>query len=164
VFRPALFVLLACVLCWQAQAAGKPASDDSGKPAAQKQDDAITYNYAVLRLLNKVTARTETMEVPVGTVARFGNLEIVVLSCAASPPDQHPDDAVLMDVRELRPGESPRRVFVGWMFSASPSISSIEHPVYDITVIKCHQQSLEEGDETSDEEDKPSAKPAKPKP
>jgi hypothetical protein len=108
-----------------------------------------TYNSAVLRVLNKVTAQTETLTVPVGTVGRFGNLEIVVLSCAASPPDQQPNDAVLMDVRVTQPGEAPQRIFVGWMFSASPSVSSLQHPVYDVTVVKCEQQDLEDDAEKS---------------
>jgi len=28
-------------------------------------------------------------------------------------------------------------VFSGWMFSSSPAISALEHPVYDITLLAC---------------------------
>jgi hypothetical protein len=28
-------------------------------------------------------------------------------------------------------------VFSGWMFSSSPAVSAMEHPVYDITLLSC---------------------------
>jgi hypothetical protein len=28
-------------------------------------------------------------------------------------------------------------VFTGWMFASSPSVSAMEHPVYDVWVIDC---------------------------
>ena len=31
----------------------------------------------------------------------------------------------------------PREVFAGWMFSSSPAVSAMEHPVYDITLLSC---------------------------
>jgi hypothetical protein len=30
-----------------------------------------------------------------------------------------------------------KRIFYGWMFSSSPSVSSLEHPIYDITALNC---------------------------
>ncbi|MGB2533926.1 MAG: DUF2155 domain-containing protein [Candidatus Puniceispirillum sp.] len=32
---------------------------------------------------------------------------------------------------------APKPVFAGWMFSSSPAVSAMEHPVYDITLLKC---------------------------
>ena len=28
-------------------------------------------------------------------------------------------------------------VFSGWMFASSPAVSSLEHPVYDVTLLAC---------------------------
>ncbi len=106
-------------------------------PAKKKAEPEIPYNYVALRALNKVTAHAETLEGPVGGSLHFGNLEIVPLACWSAPADERPENAVLLDVREMKPDETPQRIFVGWMFSSSPSVSAMEHPVYDISALKC---------------------------
>src|SRR5690606_37861353 len=90
-----------------------------------------------LRGLNKVTARISVLEAPLGTVMRFGNLEIIAHRCWESPPEERPENATLLEIRELPIGEEPHRVFSGWMFSSSPALHGLEHPVYDVTVLEC---------------------------
>ena len=102
------------------------------KEAAHAQYEAV-----VLRGLNKVTGKTSTLNSPVGTTVRFGTLDIAVHRCWRSRPEERPENAALLEVLTLKPGRSPARIFLGWMFSSSPGLSSIEHPVYDITVINC---------------------------
>ncbi|HIK65428.1 MAG TPA: DUF2155 domain-containing protein, partial [Henriciella marina] len=31
----------------------------------------------------------------------------------------------------------------GWMFASTPGLSALEHPVYDVRVIRCRQPSPE---------------------
>ena len=38
-----------------------------------------------------------------------------------------------------RPAEE--RLFSGWMFASSPGLSALEHPVYDVWVIRCTERS-----------------------
>ncbi|MCK5792745.1 MAG: DUF2155 domain-containing protein [Ketobacter sp.] len=90
-----------------------------------------------LQGLNKVTARTSVLEAPLGTVMRFGTLEIIARTCWVTPPEQRPETAALLEVRELKPDEGPQRLFSGWMFASSPAISALEHPVYDVAVLSC---------------------------
>ncbi len=97
-----------------------------------------------LRGLNKVTARIETLEAPLGTVMRFGALEIIAHRCWRSPPEDRPESAGLLEIWENRPGEGTQKLFSGWMFASSPALSALEHPVYDVTVIACSHLTLEE--------------------
>lgn len=90
-----------------------------------------------LRVLNKVTARSETFNALIGSVARFGTIEITAHSCWKSAPENPPENAALLEVSEVKKGESPTLFFLGWMFSSSPGLSSLEHPFYDITVVRC---------------------------
>ena len=30
------------------------------------------------------------------------------------------------------------QVFSGWMFASSPALNPLEHPVYDVWVLSCH--------------------------
>lgn len=104
------------------------------------------YSVAVLQGLNKVTARISQLEVPVGTSARFGNLELVVRRCWKSAPNERPENAALLEIIDRKPNETPIEAFNGWMFSSSPSLAGLEHPVYDIVVLECQQREL--GDES----------------
>lgn len=92
-----------------------------------------------LRVLDKVTARISVLEGPLGGVQNFGNLEIITRVCWKAPPTAQPDNAALLDIYERKAGASPQRIFTGWMFSSSPAISALEHPVYDITVLECRE-------------------------
>ncbi len=98
---------------------------------------APEYYSVVLQGLNKVTGKVSKLEGAVGSAMRFGNLEIVARKCWKSPPEELPENAALLEISELKPGEPPHTIFTGWMFSSSPGLSGIEHPVYDITVIAC---------------------------
>lgn len=114
-----------------------PAADVSAFPLPEESTATVRYNVALLQGLNKVTTKISPVESPVGTVARFGNLEIIARACWKSPPEEQPESAALLDIWELKPDEAPKRIFLGWMFASSPGISSLEHPVYDITVLDC---------------------------
>lgn len=101
----------------------------------------------ILRGLNKVTAKTSDIEARVGILARFGNLEIVARDCWKAPPTQRPENAALLDIWERKQDSKPMRVFLGWMFGSSPSLSAMEHPVYDITVLECQEEPVVEGED-----------------
>lgn len=92
---------------------------------------------ALLQGLDKVTARISPIHAPVGQVVRFGTLEITVQRCLKRPPEEPPESAALLDIREVRPGEAPVALFQGWMFASSPSLNALEHPVYDVWVKDC---------------------------
>ncbi len=98
---------------------------------------ALAADTAILQGLDKITARISTIRAPVGQPVRFGMLEITARACDKRPPEEPPESAAYMEIRELRPGEAPARVFAGWMFASSPALSALEHPVYDVSVVDC---------------------------
>ena len=94
---------------------------------------------ATMQALDKVTARISTLSVPVGEARQFGTLEVTVQRCAFHPPEETPENAAFIVIRDLGYDRAvvPAGVFSGWMFSSSPAISALEHPVYDITLLTC---------------------------
>jgi hypothetical protein len=95
---------------------------------------------AIVRVLNKVTARSQDVEVPIGiatTPKGSSNLEIIARACHKSNPDEYPDSASLIEIYEVKGKSNPVKVFDGWMFQSSPSLSSMEHPVYDVVIVGC---------------------------
>ena len=107
---------------------------------------ATSFDVAVLRGLDKVTARISTIKAPVGEVVHFGTLEIIARTCDKRPPEEPPESAAFLDIWEARQGESAVSLFRGWMFASSPALSALEHPVYDVWVIDCQPAASSEGD------------------
>ncbi|MBL6601507.1 MAG: DUF2155 domain-containing protein [Candidatus Puniceispirillum sp.] len=95
---------------------------------------------ATMQALDKITARISTLAAPVGEPRQFGTLEVTVQRCVFHPPEETPENAAFVVIRDLGydPSAPPTDVFSGWMFSSSPAISALEHPVYDITILACN--------------------------
>ena len=97
---------------------------------------------ALLRGLDKVTARITTFGAPIDQEVRFGTLRILAHTCRKRPPEETPEVAVFLEIDEERPGVAGRlTLFSGWMFASSPALSALEHPVYDVWVIDCSATS-----------------------
>ena len=116
-----VFMFLAC--CW----------------ASAQKKVWLDGRVATMQALDKITARISTLSAPVGEARQFGTLEFTVRRCAFHPPEETPENAAFVVIRDLGydPSVAPAEVFSGWMFSSSPAISALEHPVYDITLLAC---------------------------
>jgi hypothetical protein len=99
--------------------------------------EAETYPVAVLRGLDKITARVTTLQAPVGQTVRLGTLQIKAAVCEKRPPEETPESAAFLEIVELRAGQAPIDVFRGWMFASSPGLSPMQHPVYDLWMVDC---------------------------
>jgi len=92
---------------------------------------------AILQGLDKVTARIQKFQAPINQFVYFGSLRIRVRACFKRPPEEFPESSAFLEIIDERPGQSAKLVFSGWMFASSPSLSSMEHAVYDIWVVDC---------------------------
>ena len=102
----------------------------------------IVSQTAELQLLDKITARISTKKVQVGGGTEFGTLELRVYHCAYRPPEEPPENAAFIVIYDNGYGDRKLRkaLFSGWMFASSPAISGLEHPVYDVTLLSCHNE------------------------
>ncbi|HNQ91349.1 MAG TPA: DUF2155 domain-containing protein [Alphaproteobacteria bacterium] len=103
--------------------------------------NALTYEeYPTIRLrsLDKITARTLTFDAQVGTVIKFGDIYIKILACRKPPAVEKTESAAFLQIWEVdKTKEQSRWIFSGWMFASSPSLSGMDHPVYDVWAIDC---------------------------
>lgn len=95
------------------------------------------YTKVVIRILDKVTADTRTFDLNVGKTVAFGSLRIRPTTCKKAPPIEEPESVSFLQIWEKTPEANDEWVFSGWMFASSPSLSAMEHPVYDVWVIDC---------------------------
>ena len=95
---------------------------------------------AVLRALDKITARVDEFEVTTSAPYHFGALTIELKSCRVTPPEVTPESVAFLQISELPNSGAVQSVFSGWMFASSPSLSAMEHPVYDIWLMGCKER------------------------
>lgn len=101
----------------------------------------IPMTGVVLGGLDKVTARVQNVAGKVGTSLKFGTLEIIAQTCVTHPPEEAPENAAFIEVFEQQPGRERMKVFSGWMFGSNPALSALDHPVYDIWVLRCENNA-----------------------
>ena len=105
-----------------------------------KIDPTHFYNSTSLQLLDKSTATTKVVELSIDDEIKFGNIIIKLHKCWQAPLSQIPESKALIEVNEKNNNsysKEAKNIFLGWMFASSPSISSLQHPIYDITILKC---------------------------
>lgn len=150
-------VIILGLLAWPLQVQAQPIIAEESEEASAQEVPVIDTKYTGLKIraINKITTRSQEMETTIGAVTRFGNIEIIPRGCWVAPPNKRPEQAGLMEIWYWKQGEKPILVFFGWMFASSPALSSLEHPVYDITMLECikdttQQPAADTDSETSD--------------
>lgn len=112
----------------------------------------------VVRALNKVSAQAQEFGLSPGETARFGQLILTAEMCRVSDSASPRDDAGLLTIAEEQPvrGTPPKLLFHGWMYASSPSLRALEHPIYDVTMVRCAIADSKSADTAK----KPAKKPA----
>lgn len=110
-----------------------------GALPAQATD--IDTDTAVIRALDKVSARAQVLKLRVGQRTEFGRLAIVVRRCVTRPPEETPESAAFLEIDKVGTGTGRDPVFTGWMFASSPDLSAMDDPVYDVWVLACESST-----------------------
>ena len=92
--------------------------------------------FATVSLLNKITAEVKTMNIKLKENYLYEELKIYVIDCYNSDPLEKAETAVYLNIYNEK---SMKKIFNGWMIKSLPSISSMEHPIYDLWVDDCYK-------------------------
>ena len=99
------------------------------------KNDKIFIN---LKALDKITAKTSSFRMAVGEKKFFGPLEIKALKCQISKNNDFSDTVAYLQVKDLSKKDNDQVfIFNGWTFASSPTLQSIDHPVYDLWITSC---------------------------
>lgn len=104
-------------------------------------DEDFSHNktFAKIQILNKITAKTNYIDIKVGSEKTWELIKIKVNACWESSPFELSENKISMEIFEKKTEKDAyHQIFSGWMFSSSPSISTIENPIYDVVAIDCH--------------------------
>lgn len=87
---------------------------------------------AVLRGLDKVNGELVDMDLANAQSHQMGRLQVTLRECRY-PADDPAGDAYAF----LTIAEDGAPIFQGWMVASSPALNALEHPRYDIWVMRC---------------------------
>ncbi len=109
----------------------------AGAPALAEDVIQLPVNEgagAVLRGLDKVSGEVEELTLARGETVQFGWLQVTLGECRYPVEDPSGEAFAWLVIREQ--GEEVP-VFEGWMIASSPALDALDHPRFDIWVIRC---------------------------
>ena len=104
-------------------------------PSLGTQDEIDRDMLVTLKILNKITANVEQIEIKLKENYEYDYLEIYAIDCYLSDKYEKTEKAVYLNIYNREINE---KIFNGWMLKTLPSISSLEHPIYDIWIEDCN--------------------------
>ncbi len=121
---------------------GDPSSSKTDAPFLSEEDEFapeknIVTNGVTLQGLDKQTARVFIINAPIGKPIEFGSLKIVVHHCENAPLEDYQESMAFITISDRRSKSATHPLFSGWMFASSPSLSALDHPIYDVWIKGC---------------------------
>ncbi|QGX98494.1 DUF2155 domain-containing protein [Roseovarius faecimaris] len=104
----------------------------TGQAAAAQQ--VATGTGAKLRWLDKVDGQVTDMDIDNNGIYEIGRLKVHLRECRF--PAGNPTGDAYAFVTIAEEGASGP-VFEGWMIASSPALNALEHPRYDVWVMRC---------------------------
>ncbi len=103
--------------------------------------ERITNPVAEFTGIDKITGRIITFDVYIDETVQFGALQVTPRVCYSRPNTEDPKTDSFVEVDEITLDRKIRRIFTGWMFAESPGLNAVEHPIYDVWLKDCKQDS-----------------------
>jgi hypothetical protein len=92
-----------------------------------------------LRILDKLTGQLTDADLPVGQSVTVGKLTVQLNECRYPASNQTVDAEAHVTISDAAVSAP---VFTGWMISSSPALSALDHPRYDVWVMRCDVPQL----------------------
>ena len=107
-------------------------------------NNKFVFGKTTIGALNKVSGKVSKLIIEDDGEIFFGSLKIIAHTCTKSPPEDPPENKAFLEVWDIKYDRENKKIFSGWMFSSSPSISAVDHAVYDVWVIDCMISYIED--------------------
>jgi hypothetical protein len=106
----------------------------TGSPVTSISQPATSQATRVtLRALDRMLGRPTDVEMTVGETVMFGRIAIHAVECRFPSEDPTSDAFAHLEILD----QQGNALFDGWMIASSPALSAMEHPRYDVWVLRC---------------------------
>jgi hypothetical protein len=96
---------------------------------------------AVFSGIDKITGRITSFDVYLNETVQFGALQVTPKVCYSRDDTEAQKIDAFIEVDEITLDRKIKRIFTGWMFADSPGLNAVEHPIYDVWLTGCQQES-----------------------
>ncbi|MFK7745118.1 MAG: DUF2155 domain-containing protein [Roseobacter sp.] len=101
---------------------------------AYAQQQATEATGAQLRVIDRLSGDVYDVIIPSPGVAEVERINITLNSCRYPVGNPASDAFASLAVTDAQSGDM---LFSGWMVASSPALSAMDHPRYDIWVMRC---------------------------
>lgn len=103
-------------------------------PVLASAQEAETAQGGELRVLDKLNGIVTDVTLSNGESRRVGYLTLTLSECRY--PRANPSGDAFADV-QVRYGDQQQPGFEGWLIASAPALNAMEHPRYDVWVLRC---------------------------
>lgn len=107
---------------------------DSTPQAPPYEDGAADAPGGVLRVLDKIAGATTDLTLSDGQTGTVGSLSVQLNTCRYMVANPSGNAWAEMTIR-VKDVTAP--VFEGWMIASAPAIHALDHPRYDVWILRC---------------------------
>ncbi|PCJ29125.1 MAG: hypothetical protein COA94_02540 [Rickettsiales bacterium] len=122
------------------------------KNKKNKFNSLVEMNTAKIMVLNKITSKSRQETLKLREVAFFGNLSIELHRCVKNTDPLNGNSLMLLTILDNHLEDDNLSVFHGWVLSSNPSISTLEHAIYEIIPLDCFMVEEKRPVDPEDEE------------
>ncbi|MGZ2413000.1 hypothetical protein ACUXST_002442 [Sphingomonas sp. F9_3S_D5_B_2] len=98
----------------------------------------MAQRVAVIAILNKRNSLVQNVALHPGQSVRWKDVVVRLRACETTAPwEPEKLTGAFVQVDVMRPDRTFGRVFSGWLYKESPSLNTVEHPVYDVWPKSC---------------------------
>ncbi|MGY9048013.1 hypothetical protein P775_18800 [Puniceibacterium antarcticum] len=102
--------------------------------SASAQEAVTDTNGATLRALDKLSGKVTDMQLSNGEHQALGRIDVELDDCRYPEDDPAGDAYAFVTIRETG---KPDPIFRGWMVASAPALNAMDHPRYDVWVMRC---------------------------
>jgi hypothetical protein len=111
-----------------------PVIPGTGTPVTSiSQPETTQAPGVILRALDKTLGRPTDLDLALGETVIFGRIAIRLLDCRYPSEDSALDAFAHLEIFDVQ----GNALFDGWMVASSPALNALEHPRYDVWVLRC---------------------------
>jgi len=100
----------------------------------QRSLEVDDVDFVIISILNKITANVLQVKLLLKENYFHDELRIYPIYCKINDPNERPEVSAYLNIYDKKNND---KLFAGWMLKTLPSVSSLEHPLYDIWINDC---------------------------
>ena len=103
----------------------------------KNQDEKRFVNNVKIRILDKITGKSNIITEKIGNTYKIKDFEFVFLKCWKSYPEELPENKLLLKIIKTEESATKKTIFFGWIFSSRTSLNTFNNELYDVNLINC---------------------------